>query len=79
VKPQPARALAQKLSLLALSKAETKKLVAQVVNEQPQAVADVKAGKEKATQFLVGQVIRLSKGRAQEQDVLALLKEALNQ
>jgi aspartyl-tRNA(Asn)/glutamyl-tRNA(Gln) amidotransferase subunit B len=79
VKPQPARALAQKMGLLALSRAETKKLVAQVVQEQSRAVAEFKAGKEKAMQFLVGQVIRASRGRAQEQDVLVLLKEALNQ
>jgi aspartyl-tRNA(Asn)/glutamyl-tRNA(Gln) amidotransferase subunit B len=79
LKPQPARPLAQKLGLLALSKDETKKLVEQALKDSPQAVSDVKAGKGKAVQFLVGQVIRLSKGRAKEQDVLALLKKALDQ
>ncbi len=36
----------------------------QVINENPQAVADYKAGKAQAVSFMVGQLMRLSKGRA---------------
>ncbi len=38
--------------------------VAQVIAANPKAVADFKAGKEQAVKFLVGQVMRLTKGRA---------------
>ena len=36
----------------------------QVIKENPQAVADFKAGKAQAVKFMVGQLMRLSKGRA---------------
>jgi aspartyl-tRNA(Asn)/glutamyl-tRNA(Gln) amidotransferase subunit B len=36
----------------------------QVIKENPQAVADYKAGKAQAVRFMVGQLMRLSKGRA---------------
>ncbi|MEM4253799.1 MAG: Asp-tRNA(Asn)/Glu-tRNA(Gln) amidotransferase subunit GatB [Candidatus Woesearchaeota archaeon] len=77
--PAPARQLAEKLGLLALGEKETEEIVEKVIKENPQAVSDVKRGKEKAMQFLVGQVIRASQGRAKEQAVLALLKNALKQ
>jgi aspartyl-tRNA(Asn)/glutamyl-tRNA(Gln) amidotransferase subunit B len=37
---------------------------AQVIKDNPQAVADFKAGKAQAVKFMVGQLMRLSKGRA---------------
>jgi aspartyl-tRNA(Asn)/glutamyl-tRNA(Gln) amidotransferase subunit B len=37
---------------------------AQVIKDNPQAVADYKAGKAQAVKFMVGQLMRLSKGRA---------------
>jgi aspartyl-tRNA(Asn)/glutamyl-tRNA(Gln) amidotransferase subunit B len=79
MKPEPAKKAAERLGLLALGEKETKALVEKVVKENPKAVDDVKAGTEKAMQFLVGQVIRASKGRAKEQVVLELLKTALKQ
>ncbi|MEM4239626.1 MAG: Asp-tRNA(Asn)/Glu-tRNA(Gln) amidotransferase subunit GatB [Candidatus Woesearchaeota archaeon] len=79
MKPEPARKAAERLGLLALSQQETKALVEKAVKENPAAVNDIKSGKEKAMQFLVGQVIRASKGRAKEKDVLELLKAALKQ
>jgi aspartyl-tRNA(Asn)/glutamyl-tRNA(Gln) amidotransferase subunit B len=36
----------------------------QVIKDNPQAVADFKAGKAQAVKFMVGQLMRLSKGRA---------------
>ena len=36
----------------------------QVIKDNPQAVADYKAGKAQAVKFMVGQLMRLSKGRA---------------
>jgi aspartyl-tRNA(Asn)/glutamyl-tRNA(Gln) amidotransferase subunit B len=40
------------------------KIVDAVIEENPQAVADLKAGKERSIGFLVGQVMKLSKGKA---------------
>jgi aspartyl-tRNA(Asn)/glutamyl-tRNA(Gln) amidotransferase subunit B len=40
-------------------------------------VASYKAGKEKAFEFLVGQVMKVSRGKANVEMVRALLKERL--
>jgi aspartyl-tRNA(Asn)/glutamyl-tRNA(Gln) amidotransferase subunit B len=42
-----------------------------------QSVVDYKAGKENAMKFLMGQVMSASKGKANPQIVLELLKKAL--
>jgi len=39
-------------------------VVAQVIAANPQAVADFRAGKAQSAKFLVGQVMRLTQGRA---------------
>ena len=74
VKPGSPKAKAEHMNLLMLSKEGTAELVKKIILEQPKAVEEYKAGKEKALQFLVGQVIRASKGRADEKIVLELLK-----
>jgi aspartyl-tRNA(Asn)/glutamyl-tRNA(Gln) amidotransferase subunit B len=43
---------------------ELEAAAAQVLKDNPQAVADFKAGKAQAVKFMVGQLMRLSKGRA---------------
>jgi aspartyl-tRNA(Asn)/glutamyl-tRNA(Gln) amidotransferase subunit B len=48
-----------------------------VLAANPQSVADYKAGKEKAIGFLVGQVMKQSKGRANPELANRLLKERL--
>lgn len=52
-------------------------IVEAVIAANPQSVADFKAGKEKAIGFLVGQVMKQSKGRANPELVNKLLKERL--
>jgi len=52
-------------------------VVAQVIAINSQAVADFKGGKEQALTFLVGQVMRETKGRANPAEVNRLLKEKL--
>lgn len=56
-----------------------KELVLQVIEQNPQSVADYKAGKEKAVGFLVGQVMKASKGKANpamaNKLIIAALKE----
>jgi aspartyl-tRNA(Asn)/glutamyl-tRNA(Gln) amidotransferase subunit B len=52
-------------------------IVEEVINANPQSVEDYRGGKEKAIGFLVGCVMKLSKGRAKPDLVNKLLKERL--
>ncbi|MBU6389118.1 Asp-tRNA(Asn)/Glu-tRNA(Gln) amidotransferase subunit GatB [Patescibacteria group bacterium] len=51
--------------------------IAEVLAEQPAAVADYRAGKEKIIGFLVGQVMQKCKGKAQASKVQEALKQEL--
>lgn len=51
--------------------------VDQAIAENPKSVADFKSGKEAAIQFLVGQVMRMSRGKANPQMVAQLLRDKL--
>jgi aspartyl-tRNA(Asn)/glutamyl-tRNA(Gln) amidotransferase subunit B len=55
-----------------------KAIVQSVVDANPQSVADFKAGKEKAIGFLVGQVMKESKGKANPGLANKLILEVLN-
>ena len=57
---------------------EIESYVSQVIEENPQRVADFKAGKEKALNSLVGQVMRLTKGTANPTQVNEMLKTKLS-
>jgi len=54
------------------------KLVEEVIAANPQSVEDYKAGKERAIGFLVGQIMKKTKGQANPGVVNNLLKEQLN-
>lgn len=70
--------LAKKLNLLQVSdESELVLLVEQVLAEQAKAVSDIKAGEHKVIGFLVGQVMKASKGRANPETVQKLIKEQL--
>lgn len=56
---------------------EIEKFVDQVVGENPQSIEDFKAGKDKAFAFLVGQVMKLSRGKASPQIVNQILKDKI--
>ena len=56
---------------------EIKKLVEQVLNDNPQVVEDLKNGKKKAGGFVVGQVMRATKGQANPGVVNKLINEIL--
>jgi aspartyl-tRNA(Asn)/glutamyl-tRNA(Gln) amidotransferase subunit B len=56
---------------------ELEKMVSEVIKSNVQPVADYKAGKETALKFLVGQVMRASKGQANPQLVNEVLKKKL--
>ena len=52
--------------------------VEQVVNENPDVVAEIKAGKDKGVQFLMGQVMKMSRGSANPPLVMQSLQKKLN-
>lgn len=52
-------------------------LVDEVLNENPQSIEDFKAGKDRALGFLMGQIMKKSKGKANPQQVNSMLKEEL--
>lgn len=57
---------------------EIEKIVEEVLQSNAQSIEDYKAGKDRAFGFLVGQVMKASKGKANPQIVNQLLMEKLN-
>jgi aspartyl-tRNA(Asn)/glutamyl-tRNA(Gln) amidotransferase subunit B len=57
---------------------ELRDVVSQVVSENPEAVADYAAGKTQALRFLVGQVMKATRGKANPQMVSRLLSDRLS-
>lgn len=53
--------------------------ITQAIDENPNAVEDYKNGKENAVNFLVGQVMRLTRGKANAEETNNMIKEKLNQ
>jgi aspartyl-tRNA(Asn)/glutamyl-tRNA(Gln) amidotransferase subunit B len=69
---------AEKLGLLQVSDSgELEKIVDEIIASNPQPVADYKAGQERALGFLVGQVMKASKGQANPPMVNDILKRKL--
>lgn len=60
------------------SKDELSTVVAEVLKENPQAIADYKNGGEKALNYLMGQVMKKMKGRADSKVINKLLMEELS-
>ena len=58
-------------------KEEIEQFCRQAIEENPKAVEDYKAGNQKALQFIVGQVMRLSKGKASPKEVNQIVKKLL--
>jgi len=56
---------------------EIEETISQVIADSPKALADFKAGKETALKFLVGQVMKATKGRANPKLANDLLKKTL--
>ncbi len=53
------------------------KVVKQVIKENPEAVSDYNEGKKSALNFLMGQVMRITRGKAYPGDIVKLLEEEL--
>ena len=54
------------------------KIVAEIIDQNPQSVADYKGGKDRAIGFLVGQTMRATKGQGNPQILNKLIKEELD-
>lgn len=66
--------IVERLGLAQLSdEGELRKIVVEVLQNNPKSVADYKAGKDKAAGFLVGQVMRATKGKGNPQIINSLL------
>ena len=77
--PADPEKLVEKLGLAQVSdEGAILQMVNDVLAQNPQSIADYKAGKDKAMGFLVGQVMRISKGKANPQIINKLLKDALD-
>ncbi|MGE5654852.1 MAG: Asp-tRNA(Asn)/Glu-tRNA(Gln) amidotransferase subunit GatB [Bacillota bacterium] len=74
---QLARLLRESEVLQISDQDDLRTLVAQAIANNDQVVAEIKAGKERALMFLIGQVIRLSRGRANPTLVNELLRNEL--
>ncbi len=71
-------ALAEEMNLLQVSdEGEIAKIVEQVLAENEKAASDVRGGEMKAIGFLVGQVMKLSKGKANPSLATDLIKKQL--
>ncbi|HLB66144.1 MAG TPA: Asp-tRNA(Asn)/Glu-tRNA(Gln) amidotransferase subunit GatB [Candidatus Saccharimonadales bacterium] len=59
------------------SEKEIEKIVAEVIKENPKAAEDVRKGQDKATGFLVGQVMKKSLGKANPELAQRIIKKSL--
>ncbi len=58
---------------------EIRKMISEVFDQNPQAIADYKAGKKQAQGFLTGQIMRASKGKANPAMINKLLSQMLSE
>jgi aspartyl-tRNA(Asn)/glutamyl-tRNA(Gln) amidotransferase subunit B len=77
VRPAPPRELLEKLGLKPLEVSDLEKLVAGVIEQNAEAVRDYVSGRKEALNFLIGQVLRASRGKADPRAVKRLLEEKL--
>jgi aspartyl-tRNA(Asn)/glutamyl-tRNA(Gln) amidotransferase subunit B len=73
----PSQIIEEKGLIQIIDESEIKKIIEEVTEENPKAVADYKRGKQNAFQFLVGQIMAKSKGKANPQIINNQLKEFL--
>ncbi|MBI2934248.1 MAG: Asp-tRNA(Asn)/Glu-tRNA(Gln) amidotransferase subunit GatB [Chloroflexi bacterium] len=75
---KPASEVVAALGLAQLSDSEElARVVREVLDKNPQAIADFKAGKEQTLGFLVGQAMRATRGRANARELGEMIKKAL--
>src|SRR5699024_4100484 len=73
-----AKATAKKLGMEQISDPKVLgEMVEEVLNENPQSIADFKDGKDRAIGFLVGQIMKKSRGQANPKIVNKILLEEI--
>jgi len=60
-----------------LSDEELRRIAREIISANPQAVADYKSGEKKAVNFLVGQIVAKTKGRADPRKAIQILRAEL--
>ncbi len=75
---EPPAAIIEERGLAQISASdELRAVIEQVIEANPKPVADYKGGKQEALKFLVGQVMRETRGRAKPDLVHELLEQSL--
>ena len=75
---KPAQAIVDEQGLAQISAAgELTGVIEQIIGQNPKPVADFLGGKDEALKFLMGQVMRETRGRAKPDLVQRLLREQL--
>jgi aspartyl-tRNA(Asn)/glutamyl-tRNA(Gln) amidotransferase subunit B len=75
----PSQIIEEKGLVLIADEAEIEKIVYQVISENQKAVSDFKKGKENALEFLIGQVMRKTKGKANPKIAKEILTRILKE
>ena len=73
----PSQIIEEKGLVLIIDKAEIEKIVKKVISENQKAIQDFKKGKENALQFLIGQVMAETKGKANPEIINKIFKKLL--
>ncbi|MFQ6050023.1 MAG: Asp-tRNA(Asn)/Glu-tRNA(Gln) amidotransferase subunit GatB [Candidatus Paceibacterales bacterium] len=73
----PSHIIEEKGLILITDEAEIKKIIKEVISKNQKAVSDFKKGKENALQFLIGQVMAQTKGKANPEIVSKILKKEI--
>ncbi|MDI6602786.1 MAG: Asp-tRNA(Asn)/Glu-tRNA(Gln) amidotransferase subunit GatB [Patescibacteria group bacterium] len=74
----PSQIIEEKGLVLITNAAEIEKIIKEVISQNQKAVEDFKKGKENAFQYLIGQIMAKTKGKASPQLVNKLLKQTLD-
>jgi aspartyl-tRNA(Asn)/glutamyl-tRNA(Gln) amidotransferase subunit B len=71
--------IAEELDLVQISDKEAlEKIIKKVIKNNPDPVAELKAGKEKTLQFLIGQAMKETKGKANPQMAEEMIRKTVN-
>lgn len=77
--PKDPEKLIEKLGLEEISEEDLISAIERVIKENREAVEDFERGKEEALNFLAGQVMRITEGRADPREAMDILRERLGE
>ncbi|PIZ89540.1 MAG: Asp-tRNA(Asn)/Glu-tRNA(Gln) amidotransferase subunit GatB, partial [Candidatus Nealsonbacteria bacterium CG_4_10_14_0_2_um_filter_37_10] len=73
----PSHIIEEKGLIQITDKAEIEKIIKEAIRKNPKAVEDFKKGKENAFQYLIGQIMVQTKGKANPEIVVTILNQLL--